>query len=335
MGLFERVGSQLLRPIFEGRGIVLMFHRILPEHLRSKYMGLRGLEVLPEIYDGLIAHFLKRKFKFISAAALADAARADDLPEKFAIVTFDDGYKDNAEFVADYMKKQNLPWTLFLTTGFCDRTLPCWWYGLGYLLDLNTTLDARAIGGDVYELTNLPNNKRNLIYDQLRIVIHKNWAEEAFRLRVVEWFRVYGIDLMEISDKLAMKWDDVKKIHGMGCEVAGHTDQHLNLRAASSNMALQEMLQGKAIIERNLNTSVRTFAYPYGDENACASREFQLAKDSGFELAFTTRNNWLHGDFKRHAFQLPRLNVSGSWDSLDQLLFRLNGWSVISDRISG
>ncbi len=329
MGFFERLGSRFLRPMFEGRGVALMFHRVLPEHKRSSYRGLRGLEVLPEVYDGVISYFKKRKYKFISAAELADAIRVGDMPDKFVIATFDDGYKDNSEFVAEYMQNRGLPWTLFLTTGFCDRTLPCWWYGLGRLLDLNSVVDARALGGPVYKLASLSINKRNLIYDQLRHVIHKHWADDSYRTQVTEWFTNSGIDLLDITDKLAMDWDDIRKIHSMGCEVAGHTVQHLNLRVSSTNMATQEMILGKEMIERTLHTRVRTFAYPYGDENACAAREFQLARDSGFEVAFTTRNSWLPGDIKSHAFQLPRLNVSGSWDTLDQLLFRINGWSVI------
>ena len=92
------------------------------------------------------------------------------------------------------------------------------------------------------------------------------------------------------------------------------------------------MTHSKIEIERRLGLEVTTFAFPFGDTGSCGMREFELAKNAGFNLAFTTRNRWIGGMGLDVRWQLPRLNISGSWDSLNSLLFRVNGWSMIQER---
>lgn len=327
-----KFGGLCLRPFFEGDGVALMFHRVLAANQRSMYTGLRGLEVLPSVYDELLMHFNRRGFKFLSASELSRLILLQDVPKKFVVVTFDDGYKDNAEFVAEYMHKKQLPWTLYLATGLCDRTLPCWWYGLGGLIDHTKVIDARPILGETYDLSSASFDEKDQAYSQLRNVIHGNWADADYRLRTNEWFKGFGVDLLEITEKIAMTWDDVVRISKSGCDIGAHTAQHLNLLNCSRDVALHEMTHSKIEIERRSGLEITTFAFPFGDTASCGMREFELAKNAGFNLAFTTRNGWINGKVVDSRWQLPRLNISGSWDSLNGLLFRVNGWSMIQER---
>lgn len=326
-----KLSTQTLRPFFERQGIVFMFHRILSAELRSKYDGLRGLEVLPELYESLLSHYKKRRFKFLSAAELSEHIAAAELPKKYAVVTFDDGYRDNLDPVANYMAEKKLPWTLYLTTGFCDRTLPCWWYGLGQLLDRHPKIDAALIGGQTYTVSGLGSYDLNNLYNGLRNLIHSRWADSAHRANVDAFFRAHEIDLLSITDQLALSWKEIKLLDAMGCDIAAHTDQHLNLKECASKSVTQEMMLSKSKIEANLDKPVKTFAYPFGDMDSCDAREFSLAKECGFKLAFTTRNKWLGQIDPKVLWNLPRLNISGSWDRLDQVLFRTSGWSQVSE----
>jgi peptidoglycan/xylan/chitin deacetylase (PgdA/CDA1 family) len=328
-----KFGGLCLRPFFEGDGVALMFHRVLEANHRSKYTGLRGLEVLPSVYDELLMHFNRRGFKFLSASELSRLILLQDVPKKFVVVTFDDGYKDNAEFVAEYMHSKNLPWTLYLATGLCDRTLPCWWYGLGDLLDQVKIIDARPILGDIYHLSSATFYEKDKIYSQLRNLIHGNWADAEYRLRTSEWFKGYGVDLLEITEKITMTWDDVVRISKSGCDIGAHTAQHLNLLNCSRDVALGEMKGSKTCLEKNIGRTITTLAYPFGDVSSCGVREFELAKEAGYDLAFTTRNKWISKSDLALKWSLPRINIAGGWDSLDQISFRVSGWSVIREEI--
>jgi peptidoglycan/xylan/chitin deacetylase (PgdA/CDA1 family) len=53
---------------------------------------------------------------------------------KFAVLTFDDGYRDNYDLLLPELARRRIPALVYLTTGFIDRTAPMWWYGIDALL---------------------------------------------------------------------------------------------------------------------------------------------------------------------------------------------------------
>ncbi|MCX6116294.1 MAG: polysaccharide deacetylase family protein [Proteobacteria bacterium] len=205
LNILYRTAASLLSPFFQKDGVILMFHRVLQKDQKSTYLGLMGLEVTQEIYVQTIHYFRNRCFVFLSFADFAARYRQKSLPKKFVVVTFDDGYVDNATFVGPFMAKEQLPWTLFLNSGFCDGTLPCWWYGLGALLDVRDSVNTRGLTPDstlkTFELRSIQD--RNSTYLELREIIHGLWAREEQRKKVVAWFHQNNIDLFKITSKVA------------------------------------------------------------------------------------------------------------------------------------
>jgi peptidoglycan/xylan/chitin deacetylase (PgdA/CDA1 family) len=55
------------------------------------------------------------------------------------VLTFDDGYRDNAAFAYPVLKRHAAPFTVYVTTGFADATAPLWW------LDLEEAIAIRRI----------------------------------------------------------------------------------------------------------------------------------------------------------------------------------------------
>ena len=49
------------------------------------------------------------------------------LPKRTAIITFDDGYKNNYTEAFPILKKYNIPATIFLTTGHIETNNVFWW----------------------------------------------------------------------------------------------------------------------------------------------------------------------------------------------------------------
>ena len=79
--------------------------------------------------------FLKKKYEIINFERLIQAFKENKtLPKRTAIITFDDGYKNNYTEAFPLLKKYNIPATIFLTTGHIETDNTFWWDKIGYVL---------------------------------------------------------------------------------------------------------------------------------------------------------------------------------------------------------
>ena len=65
--------------------------------------------------------YLKSEFTVISLVDFQTLRQSDsDLPDKVAVITFDDGYEDNYQYAFPILKKLELPATIFVSTAYID-----------------------------------------------------------------------------------------------------------------------------------------------------------------------------------------------------------------------
>jgi len=109
-------------------GRILMLHRVV-EH-RSDDPAQRELEVTPDFLEQTILDYRQKGYTFI---------KIDELPifnfqfsifnsSRFVCLTFDDGYQDNHDIAYPLLKHLEVPFAVYVTTGFIDNRLPMWWY---------------------------------------------------------------------------------------------------------------------------------------------------------------------------------------------------------------
>ena len=323
--------DQLLGPWYRGQGLALMFHRVLPVHQQSHWTSLRGLEIDESLFRDILDHFVRRKFKFLSAHKLAQHMNAGDLPKKFIVITFDDGYKDNGSTVQSEMSRRNLPWTLYVTTSFPDGTVRPWWYALGRIMDQAKELDLKSFGGTRVDLGVLSFQQRDRMFGTVRDQLHDAWNDKQGRDRVEQWCIAHGADLEHCASELAITWDTLKYLTESGCDIGAHTVNHINLKTASEKAANAEILESARVLRSKLNQPVTTFAYPFGDRASAGTREFSMAQAAGFDLAFTTRNGWIFPNHLQNVFCVPRINVSGSFRSFGDFRGRVNGMATLRE----
>lgn len=321
----------LIAPWYRGEGVALTFHRVLSEADRSPWTGLRGLEVTKHLFTEVLNYFVTQKFTFLSAAQLAESISNGQIPAKFVIITFDDGYKDNAEYVAEEMRRRKLPWTLFVSTAFPDGSLKAWWYAIPHLLKGGRKMDLGALGGPSIETVGLSQSALDKLYSQLRDFFYGRWSSPKNREAVGHWFEQMGIDLAAVSVGLPMSWNSLKRIADEGCDIGAHTLNHPNLMKLNDAEASYEMAFGKERLSEMLKRPINTFAYPFGDRGSAGQREFDLANRAGFGIAFTTRNGWIFGQHLQNRFCLPRVNVSGSFRDFSDFRSRLNGFAALRE----
>jgi peptidoglycan/xylan/chitin deacetylase (PgdA/CDA1 family) len=295
-----------------GLGAVLMFHHVRPSQPKG-FDPHRILEITPEFLDRVLGHVRNRGYDIIPIDAMAERIR-NPLPGKpFVVLTFDDGYRDNAEFALPILRRQAAPFTIFATTGFADGGAPLWW------LDLE---DAVARGLPRAEGSKHSGNSKKIfksVYGKLRP--KADLQQEIARLATAA-----DIDGLARTRRLCLHWDDLRALAADPlCTIGAHTLTHPLLGTQDEQTALREMAQSKAILEDKLQLPVRHIAYPVGDALAAGAREFALAGELGFETGVTTRPGVIFPEHGDHLHALPRLSVNGLYQSISAFDVLLSG----------
>ena len=127
-------------------------------------------------------------------------------------------------------------------------------------------------------------------------------------------------------ERKLLSWSHIKQMHGL-IQFGAHTLNHVRLPDVDQDTACQEITDSKAIIEENLGTEVKHFAYPYGLLNEQVAK---LVKEAGFESACTTRSGF--NNKSTDMFKLRRIEIFGNdplWKVKQKIQFGTNEASVL------
>ncbi len=116
---------------------ILMLHRVVEQ--RSDSHSQRELEVTPNFLEQTISDYRQKGYTFISIDELSSLLTTHHSlsTKKNVCLTFDDGYQDNYDIAYPLLKRLEVPFAVYVTTGFIDNRLPMWWYP-GEHLGINT-----------------------------------------------------------------------------------------------------------------------------------------------------------------------------------------------------
>lgn len=122
MSIFHRKLHNLTHPLL---GRILMLHRVV-EH-RSEGEN-RELEITPEFLRRTIETYRQQGHQFVSIDEACDIISKGRTNHPFVCLTFDDGYQDNYDIAYPILKQMNIPFAVYVTTGFIDNRIPIRWY---------------------------------------------------------------------------------------------------------------------------------------------------------------------------------------------------------------
>lgn len=123
-------------------GRILMLHRVV-EHRSTG--NNRELEITPDFLKQTIDTYRQQGHLFVSIDKAYDIIIQGRTGQPFVCLTFDDGYQDNYDIAYPILKQMDVPFTIYVTTGFIDNRLPMRWYPdekLGISTESLKTLDA-------------------------------------------------------------------------------------------------------------------------------------------------------------------------------------------------
>lgn len=323
-GLYHSGAHWLLAPYTQGAGVIFTLHHVRPEPDRPNDFAPNSfLEVTPKFLGGLLDQVQDAGLDVVSLDdAVQRLKQGDD--RRFACFTFDDGYCDVAEHAWPLFKHRSLPLALYLPTDFIDGKGELWWLALEQVVARADEIEL-CRDGALWRLdtATVPDKIRAFdeIYWWLRAV------DEATQRRVVrELAERYGVDMAGDCHKQVMGWDEVRTLAADPLVTIGaHTKGHFAVAKLSDERAYDEMVGGADRLERELGQRPAHFSFPYGDPGSAGPRDFALARQAGFKTAVTTRKGMLFDEHRRHLTALPRVSLSGEYQSLTYTALYLSG----------
>jgi peptidoglycan/xylan/chitin deacetylase (PgdA/CDA1 family) len=301
--------SRLMRPLTRGLGVVLMFHHVRPYAHRA-FDPHHGLEITPEFLDAVLTHLKARGYTIIPLDALPERLADLQSGRPFAVLTFDDAYRDNAVFALPILKRHQAPFTLFAVPGFADGSAPLWW------LDLADAVAGGTARSDAEYMAAF-----NALHRSLR---HQPWPTMITTIN--DMARAAGIDQAARTADLCLDWKGLRAMAAEPlCSIGAHSMTHPLLGNLTPEAAVREMAQSRAVLEDRLQRPVQHFAYPVGDPQAAGPRDYGEAAGQGFATAMTTRPGVLFAEHAQHLHALPRLSVNGFHQSIASFDALLSG----------
>jgi peptidoglycan/xylan/chitin deacetylase (PgdA/CDA1 family) len=274
---------------------VLIFHRVLPR-TDPLFPG----EMTAERFERLMA-LVAAAFNVMTLGHAMALRAAGKLPRRALVITFDDGYADNAEIALPILQRHGLRATIFVSTGFLDG---------GRMWNdsvIETVRAAKVPALDLasFGLGTLPlatAQQRSLAIDallpKLKYMTLAEREEALSRLHRLAGAPGLPGDLMMTSGQ-------VREMHRAGMEVGGHTVNHPILRVLPDEQARAEIDQGRQHLQSIIDAPVEVFAYPNGrPAQDFDQRHVDMMRQMGFAAAVSTAPGVVTAGSDR--YQLPR-----------------------------
>jgi peptidoglycan/xylan/chitin deacetylase (PgdA/CDA1 family) len=315
LGALSFTGAHhLLRPIFGGVGAIFMLHHVRPRR-DNAFQPNHHLEITPDFLHATLAHLRSQGIEVIGVDEMHQRLAVGNFSHRFACFTFDDGYRDNRDFALPVMRQFDAPFAVYVASDFAEGVGRLWWVALERVVARADWIEA-DIGGVAVRLDATSVAAKQSAFDRLHGWLRGLPGEADVRREISTLCARHGVIEDAISRDLCLSWDELKPFADDPLVTIGaHTVSHCNLAKQSEAMANHEMAIGRARIEDALQRPVLHFAYPYGDRNAAAAREFTLARAIGFKTAVTTRPGMIFAENAAHLTALPRVSLNGNYQN--------------------
>jgi peptidoglycan/xylan/chitin deacetylase (PgdA/CDA1 family) len=311
------------RSIGQGRGVILTMHHVRPESAGA-FATNQLLEITPQFLDAVLGHCRSQGYDLVSLDQVPSLLAGTSSDRFFVALTFDDGYRDTLAHAMPVLARHGAPWTMFVCTGFAERTAMLWWLELEAAIRSLPAIRLELPDG-VFAATLATTSQKMAAFDALYWRLRR--LPEASMLATIATLAAQaGNDWRARVERLCLSWDEIVAVSGApGVTIGAHTLTHPILSQLPEADAREEITASRARIAERLGQPIRHLAYPVGDSAAAGSREVAMAKAAGFATAVTTRSGHLWPDHAGQMQALPRVSLNGFHQNLTALKALLSG----------
>jgi len=280
-GLLLLLESAALRP----RLLVLTYHRIgltddnpfddgvysaTPEGFRAQVRYLRHHFDLPR-YDDLIPS-AENNFLFQGPTAL---------------ITFDDGYRDNYEWALPILQEFGVPALFFIPTGYIGRARLPAWDRIAFVIKQTQEREIRLEIPEPLRIDLSQVSRSAAIARLIRAFRSAEAPDELAFFEQLEQRARVPVDPEALGRPLFMSWDEIRQMAAAGMSIGSHTHNHPMLSRLSEPDQWDELTRSKQLLERELGRAIATISYPFFGAHVFNTTTKRLAHEAGYRLGFS------------------------------------------------
>lgn len=268
-------------------------YHYIREDYKTNYPSIFGVTPL-QFKEQLL--LLKNSGEFVSADDLI--SHTDSLinsTEKYILITFDDGLKEQYEFGLSILDSLNIPALFFANSINFEQKKVSTVHKIHLLRSIISSDDflksILKIDSSKIKSINTFRAKKIYIYDDEKSAVLKyilnfglTYAEQE---KIISNLFLVYYDEAEVLKSLYFNDLNLIELASKGF-LGSHTHSHYPLGLLKTEEVILELQNSKNFFEKLTTTTINSVAYPYGTQESCTVEVAEIAKKIGYKLGFTT-----------------------------------------------
>lgn len=313
-----------LKPLLGGVGAILTLHHVRPPR-SGRFQPNRLLEVTPRFFRRVVDDLRRSGLDLVSLDEMHRRLVEGDFSRRFVCLTFDDGYRDTLQIAYPMLKKEGIPFAVYVATSFPDRLGELWWLALEAIIARTSRIGLVIDGRDcTFDCESIA--EKRALYDELYWWLRARPTENEMRDVIRNLAALYGVDIAAFCKELCMSWEELAQLAADPLVTIGaHTVNHPMLAKLPEKAVRAELDLSRSVIEAALAKRPEHLSFPVGDRTSAGAREFAIAAALGFKTAVTTRPGVLFAEHRNSLTALPRISLNGEYQRLRYVRVLLSG----------
>jgi peptidoglycan/xylan/chitin deacetylase (PgdA/CDA1 family) len=285
-------------------GVVLMLHRVVADEHSAELPHRRPLCVGRDSFEHLL-RWLSRHFDCV---ALEDLLLHSPSERPRVALTFDDGWRDNAEQAFPLLERYEIPASIFLSTDFIGTPRAFWWEAVGETLwqqpdsaaGQRQQAQLQALGVQLPQGLKHPG-------DSPARSLELSYLLQRLKTLAPETLQMLADSCPQDSSPHSLDWEQVKTMERSGLVRFGpHGASHGILTQLDGARLREDLARSHACLLEHCQAPLPVYCYPNGDHN---EEVRQAVADLGYRYALSTAPGLIEPDQNQH-LALPRIDVS-------------------------
>jgi peptidoglycan/xylan/chitin deacetylase (PgdA/CDA1 family) len=255
--------------------------------------------------------FFQENFRIIDLNELYSIIKiGEPIKERLALITFDDGYRDNYDVAYPILKRMAIPAIFFVTTSLIGSNVVPWWDEIAW--------HVRKLAGQTFKLNNWPDPitlPTTIDAESIRRVLNRIKSFPAKIELQLQELRVFTDQEIpaELSNNLFVQWEHLKELEQNGISIGAHSHTHRILSSLNREDLIFELTESKRLLENYLNKPIESLSYPVGGESTYNNSMFKLLDNIGYQVGFTFRR-MVSCKIENNCYELGRISIDRAFD---------------------